>query len=74
MSHFNDSKAYIEYSIDMDDIYKKIGECNLSKKHKILNVFNDMIADMLINKKLIPMATELFVRQRKLNISLIFIT
>ena len=36
----------------MDDIYKNIQECNLNKKQKILIVFDDMIADMLSNKKL----------------------
>ena len=43
-------------------------------KKKILIVFDDMIADMLSNKKLNPVVTELFVRGRKLNISLVFIT
>ena len=44
------------------------------KKRKILIVFDDMIADMLSNKKLNPIVTELFIRDRKLNISLFFIT
>ena len=47
----NDCKAFIEYSNDMDDIYKNIEEYNPSKKRKILIVFDDMIADMLSNKK-----------------------
>ena len=55
----------------MDDIYKNIEECNPNKKRKILIVFDDMIADMLSNKNLNPIVTELF---RKLNISLVFIT
>ena len=58
----------------MDDIYKNIEEYNPSKKRKILIVFDDMIADMLSNKKLNPIVTELFIRDRKLNISLVFIT
>ena len=58
----------------MDDIYKNIEECNPNKKHKILIVFNDMIADMLSNKKPNPIVTELFNRGRKLNISLVLIT
>ena len=45
-----------------------------NKKRKILIVFDDMIADMLSNKKLNPIVTELFIRGRKLNISLVFIT
>ena len=58
----------------MDDIYKNIEEYNPNKKRKILIVFDDTIADMLSNKKLNPIVTELFVRGRKLNISLVFIT
>ena len=50
--HLNDSKVFIEYSNDMDDIYENIEEYNPNKKRKILIVFNDMIADMHINKKL----------------------
>ena len=51
LKHFNDSKAFIEYSNDMDNIYKNIEEYNPNKKHKILIVFHDMIADMLTNKE-----------------------
>ena len=58
----------------MDDVYKNIKEYNLNKKRKILIVFDDIIADMLSNKKLNPIVTELFIRGRKLNISLVFIT
>ena len=58
----------------MDDIYKNIEEYNPNKKRKVLIIFDDIIADMLRNKKLYPIVTELFVRRRKLNISLIFIT
>ena len=74
LKYFNDSKAFIEYSNDMDDIYKNIEEYNSNKKQKILVVFDDMIANMLSNKKLNPVVTELFIRGRKLNISLVFIT
>ena len=72
--HFNDSKAFIEYSNNMDDIYKNIEEYNPNKKRKILIVFDDMTADMLSDKKLNPIITELFIRGRKLNITLVFIT
>ena len=58
----------------MDDIYKIIEEYNLNKKQKILTVFDDVVADMLSNKKLKPRVTELFIKKRKLNISLVFIT
>ena len=74
LKHFNDSKAFIEYSNDMHDIYENIEEYNRSKIRKILIVFYDMIADMLCNKKLNSIVTELFIRDRKLNISLVFIT
>ena len=68
----NDSKAFIEYSNDIDGIYKNTEEYNPNKKRKILVVFDDMIADMLSNK-LNSVVMELFIRGRKLNISLVFI-
>ena len=58
----------------MQDVYKNIEEYNLRKKRKALIVFDDMIADMINNKKLNPVITELFIRGRKLNIYLVFIT
>ena len=57
----------------MDVIYENIEEYNPNKKHKILITFDGMIANILSNKKLIPI-TELFIRGRKINISLVFIT
>ena len=74
LKHLNDSKASIEKSNNMDNIYNNIEEHNPNRKRKMLMVFDDMIADMLSNKKLNPMVTELFIRGRKLNISLVFIT
>ena len=74
INHFNDPKASIEYSNDMRNVYKNINYYNLKKENKILIVFDDMIADMIHNKKLNSMVTELFIRERKLNISLVFIT
>ena len=74
IDHFNDPKAFVEYSNDMRDVYKNIDEYNIDKEHKILIVFDDMIADIIKNKKLNSVATELFIRGRKLNISLAFIT
>ena len=74
LKHFNDSKAVIEYSNDMDDIQKNIEENNPNKKQKTLIVFDDMIADMLSNEKVNPVIIELFIRGRMLNISLVFIT
>ena len=58
----------------MHDIYKNINDYNPDKENKILIVFDDMIADMINNKKLNSIVTELFIRGRKLNISLVFIT
>ena len=72
--HFNDSKAFNEYPNDMDEIYQNIKEYNPNKKGKILIVFDDMIADMLSNRKLNSIVPELFIRGRKLNISVVFIT
>ena len=57
----------------MQDVYKNIEDYNPGQKRKILIVF-DMIADMINNKKLHPLVTELFIRGRKLNISIVFIT
>ena len=58
----------------MDNIYKNIEEYNPNKKHEILIAFGDIIADMLNNKRLNKLVTEIFIRRRKLNISLVFIT
>ena len=58
----------------MHDFYKNIDKYNLDKDNKNLIVFDDMIADMIDNKKLNSIVTELFIRGRKLNISLVFIT
>ena len=58
----------------MQDVYKNIQEYNLGKKCKVLIVFDDVIAGLINNKKLNPVVTELFIRGRKLNISIVFIT
>ena len=70
----NDPKAFIEYSNDIHKVYENIDNYNPDQENKILIDFDDMIADMINNKKLISIVTELFIRGRKLNISLIFIT
>ena len=74
IDHFNDPKPFIEYSNDMHDVYKYIDEYNSDKGNKVLIAFDDMIADMINNKKLNSLVTELFIRGRKLNTSLVFIT
>ena len=58
----------------MDDVYKNIHDFNLSRKRKILIVFDDKIADIMKNKEFQALIKELFIRCRKLNISLAFIT
>ena len=73
LKHFNDPKAFTEYSNNMQDVYKNIDEYNADKECKILIVFDNMIADMINNKKLKSIVTE-FIRGRKLNIFLVFIT
>ena len=70
LKHLNDSKAFIEYSNDMENVE----DYNPNKKRKILISFDDMIAKILNNKKLSPIVTELFIRGRKLSISLVFIS
>ena len=74
LDHYGDLKAFIEYSNDMQHVYKNIEYYNPGKKLKVLIVFDDMIADMINNKKLNPIVTDLFTRCRKLNISIVFIT
>ena len=74
LRHCNHSKTFIEYSKDLDDIYKNIEEYNPNKKRKTLIVFDDMIVDTLSDKKLNPIVTKLFIKDIKLNISLVFVT
>ena len=58
----------------MHDVYKNINDYNIDKDRKILIVFDDMIADVIKNKKLNSIVTELLIRGRKTNISFVFIT
>ena len=69
INHFKGPKAFIDYSNDMHDVYKNIDDYNHDKENKILIVFDDMIADMIHNKKLNSIVTKLFIRGQKLNIS-----
>ena len=62
LKHFNNPKAFIEYSYDVQDVYKNIEEYNVDKKRKVSVVFDDMIADAINNKKLNPVVPELFIR------------
>ena len=74
LDHFNDPKVFMEFSNDMQDVYKNIEEYNPEKNRKVLVVLDDMIADMINNKKPNSIVTELFIRGRKLHISIVFIT
>ena len=74
IKHLNDPNAFMECSNTMDDVYESINDYNLSRKRKILIVFDDMIADMMTNKKFQAIIKTLFIRCRKLNVSLVFIT
>ena len=67
-------KAFIDYLQTIDDVYENLEDYNLTKKRRVLIVFDDMIADMESNEKLSPIFTELFLRGRKLNISLVFLS
>ena len=74
IKHLHNSNAFIECSNTMDDVYKNINDHNLIRKRKKLIVFDDMIADIMGNKKIQAIIKELFIRCRKLNISFVFIT
>ena len=58
----------------MDVVYKNINDCNPNRRRKILIVFDDMIAEIMTNRKFQPILKELFIRCRKIYISLVFIT
>ena len=72
--YLNDPNAFIECSNKMDHVYENIDDYNPNRKRKILIVFDDMIVDIMTNKKFQAIIKELFIRCRKLNISLVFIT
>ena len=74
MKNFNDPAAFIEYSNTMDDVFKSIDDYNTKRKRRVIIVFDDMIADIMTNKKFRSTIKELFIRCRKLNISIVFIT
>ena len=57
----------------MRDVYKNIGDYNPDPENEILIVFDDMISDIIYNKKLDSIVTEWFIRARKLNISFFFL-
>ena len=74
LKNVNDPNAFTEYSNTMDDVYDIIDDYSQKRKSKVLIVFDDMIADIMPDKKFQIIIKELFIRCRKLNISLVFIT
>ena len=76
IKHNNNPNAFIECSNTMDDVYKNTDDYNLSRKRKRkkIIVFDDIIADIMTNKKFKAIIKELFIRCKNLNISLVFIT
>ena len=73
IKHVNNPNAFIECSNTMDGVYENIDDYNPNRKRKIFFVFDDMIADIITNKKFQTITKELFIRSRKANISLEFI-
>ena len=73
IKHLNNPNAFIECSNTMDDVYENIDDYNLGRRRNIFIVFDDMIADIMINKRFQSIIKELFIKCRKLNISLVFI-
>ena len=74
IKHYNDPNAFIECSDTMDDVYEDIDGYNPSRERNILIAFDDMIADIMVNEKFQAIIKELFIRYKKVNISLVFIT
>ena len=74
IKNYNNPSAFTEYPNTMDDVYSNIDDCDLKRERKMLTVFDDKIADIMTNKQFQAIIKELFIRYRKLNISLVFIT
>ena len=74
LKNLNDPKAFIEYSNDMSDALDDVKNYNKNRDKKVLIVFDDMISDIEYNKDFKKIIKELFYRERKINISIVFIT
>ena len=74
IKNLNDLYAFIEYSNDMNDVLEDINNYNKNRDKKVLIIFDDMIADIMRSEKFKAIVKELFIRCRKLNISIVFIT
>ena len=73
IKNLNDPHAFIEYSNNMDDVLDDINNYNKNRDKKVLIIFDDMIADIMKSEKFKAIVKELFIRCRKLNISIVFI-
>ena len=71
--HLKNPKAFIDYSQIIDDLYENLKDNNPTKKRKVLIAFDDTIVGIKSNEKLKPIVSELFMRGRKVNISLVLI-
>ena len=74
IENFKNTKAFLDYSQTIHDVCENLEDCNPTKKRRVLTVFDVMIRDMKNNTKVSPNVTELFLRRRKLNIYLVFIS
>ena len=74
IENLKDPKTFVDYSQTNDDVYENLKDYNPTKKRRVLIVFDNMIADMQSNRKLSTKVTELFLRGRKIKISLVFIS
>ena len=74
IKHLNDPKAFVGYSNTMDDVYNIFDNCNPKRNTKVLIVFDEIITDTSNNKNFQAIVKELFIRCKKLNIYLVFIT
>ena len=72
--NLNDPKAFIEYSDNMDNVFDNINNHNKNRDKKVLIIFDDMIADIMKSEKFKAIVKEIFIRCRKLNVSIVFIT
>ena len=73
LKNLNDSKVFIEYPDDMDDVFENIDNYNKNRYKKVLIIYDDMIADIMRSEKFKAIVKELFIRCRKLNISIVSI-
>ena len=74
IKELNDPHAFMEYSNDMNDVLENINNYNKNRDKKVSIIFDDMITDIMRSEKFKAIVKELFIRSRKLNISIVFIT